>query len=88
VPMIWNPSDCHRCTAGALDSTTALNWMLGEGVGLSLGHDRGVDGVDQRPVRLGGLPDDHEQTIPVWPRRLSSRPQSRQGEGTTQAWQS
>jgi lactoylglutathione lyase len=27
VPMIWNPSDCHRWTAGALDSTTALNWM-------------------------------------------------------------
>jgi hypothetical protein len=28
VPIIRNPSDCHRCTAGALDSTTALNWML------------------------------------------------------------
>ena len=27
VPMILNPSDCHRCTAGALGSTTALNWI-------------------------------------------------------------
>ena len=27
VPMIRNPSACHRCTAAALVSTTALNWI-------------------------------------------------------------
>ena len=36
-------------------------------VGVPLGHDRGVDGIDQRRVLLGGLPDDHDQTIPARP---------------------
>src|SRR5215831_6154688 len=119
VPMIWNPSDRHRCTAAAFDSTTALNWMLakpaerhqprtysprarptprpvgphlrgahdgavadgcdrlagrllhpprpglveglvlGERIGLPLGHDRGIEGIDQRPVLIPGLSDVH-----------------------------
>jgi hypothetical protein len=27
VPVIRNPSACHRCTAAVLVSTTALNWV-------------------------------------------------------------